>query len=792
MKGRYKGRGRAAVWLGGYLALRARSWMTLAVVWCTAAGTLSLVAALSMPQIIGERDARAQARSPYTSLDEQGPPGPRTVRWEQRDGAWDGKPVTTFLVEVPKNPRTPPPPGLDAWPAPGESVVSPALHGELADGEQADVRARYGDIRGAFGEEGLLHPDERVAYVSVAQGELPDNSAIYAFGAPPNTDEYQPLGESPELAEAVRTLLSVAAVAVSVPLAMLVVGSSALLRERRRRTLGALELLGATPRAVRLITAAEVTVVAVAGWVLGVVATPWLLRAIAGLLPAPAAWFAGDVSLRLGPSLAAMAFFVAVAVLTAIRGRGGMSEGRGRSGRMRALPRLLPTVAAVGTLAVLAGWPWQPGSSPRGWVVFLGMGALSVAVIGLAWAGPLIVAACGRRLARSGRPAVALGGSRLAADPRTGTLGALAITLAVTASGVVGAITGQIAYLDTELYRTDPKLTATVVETDRLPQVRAALPEGAAYTEVTVSGIWNGSGKRLSSDPLEGPDPLVAVGDCVPLLERLVPERASEARKLCAGGVVRLEGQFATELPAKGSFALKPDPAYDEAEPRPHDDDPRFALPESGSHAVAYPEQRGVAREVVIPDLLVDAAAWSRAGGEVPTAGTLLAPGHDADATGVRTRVLDADRTAKVRDTASAYQERLDRTGQYRGWFGIAALVTLGVAAAFVVVSALTALLERRRSHAYLGIVGVPPGVLGRAWTLYAVLPVLVLLPVGWLLTVLADVGFDRVVRVPVQMTAAPYVSGLAIAVGLVLLLRLVAGVATPREVPLDALRTRE
>ncbi|MEE1930846.1 hypothetical protein V1J52_22130 [Streptomyces sp. TRM 70351] len=768
--------------LGVHLALRARSWITLAVVLCTAVGTVSLVAALSMPHIIGERTARAEARSPYHQLQENDQPAADQVSFGQRSGSWNGEPVTRILLSVPDNPATPLPPGLSQWPRPGQTIVSPALRTALDAGKPDRVRDQFGQVIGTVTEPGLLHPDENLAYVAIAP-DVPATglTPIDGFGRLPDTTDYGSFGDVPQLSGPIRTLLTVATVAICVPLAMLVLGSSALMRERRRRTLASLDLLGVPARTVRLITTAEVVLVAVAGWAVGVLATTPLLRAAATWPPEPAAWFPSDVAWQGGPALATMGFFVLAAIVTALR-----TTDRLRTHRApRHLARLAPLTAGVGILAGIAAYPWAPDAQPRGWVIYLGIAALVLAVTGLAWAGPVLVRAVGIRLARRNTPWLALGSGRLAADPHTGTLGALAITLAVAASGVVGAITGQIAYIDTELYRTDPTRSATTISTQDLPAVREALPASAtALTPVTVTHIRtrNGSTHPLTNDPFLDLTVNVMVGDCKNYLT-LVGQDPTR----CAQGTVSLQpSPFPNPLPQGGSIdlALR---QTDTASGRPL----RFPLPGQVLRHEALPGVAGTALGADL-SLLVDEEAWEQAGGPPLHAGTVLLSTRDANTATVRAQALAADPAAEVQSDAAAYSERLQRTGHYRGWFTSAAIVTLGVATAFVLVSALTTLIERRRVHAYLGIVGVPPRALGRAWALYSILPVLILLPAAWLLTFLTDLGFDRLVRIPVRIDTAPYISGAATALLLTLLIQLIARTSTPREVPLDALRTRE
>ncbi|MFI5619605.1 hypothetical protein [Streptomyces sp. NPDC051567] len=63
---------------------------------------------------------------------------------------------------VPLVEGAPLPPGLSAWPEPGQAVLSPAL---LAAGRDEGITTRYGALVGTIGKEGLASPAERIAYV---------------------------------------------------------------------------------------------------------------------------------------------------------------------------------------------------------------------------------------------------------------------------------------------------------------------------------------------------------------------------------------------------------------------------------------------------------------------------------------------------------------------------------------------------------------------------------------------------------------------------------------------------
>src|SRR5207244_315100 len=79
----------------------------------------------------------------------------------------------------------PPPPGLGAWPRPGEAYVSPALLDAL---NGIAARDRYGRIVATIGRSGLADPGEMIAYIAPAvepRTPTDDWLAVSAFGIPP-------------------------------------------------------------------------------------------------------------------------------------------------------------------------------------------------------------------------------------------------------------------------------------------------------------------------------------------------------------------------------------------------------------------------------------------------------------------------------------------------------------------------------------------------------------------------------------------------------------------------------
>ena len=69
--------------------------------------------------------------------------------------------IRKVIVIAPLSEDAPLPPGLSAWPGPGEAAVSPALGTDLT----GDLAGRYGHVTSRISLEGLETPQERRVYM---------------------------------------------------------------------------------------------------------------------------------------------------------------------------------------------------------------------------------------------------------------------------------------------------------------------------------------------------------------------------------------------------------------------------------------------------------------------------------------------------------------------------------------------------------------------------------------------------------------------------------------------------
>ncbi|HEX6446848.1 MAG TPA: ABC transporter permease [Streptosporangiales bacterium] len=418
-----------------------------------------------------------------------------------------GRPIT--VVELARVGAHPPvPPGMTAFPRPGERWVSPALatllH-ELPAGVLADRFAGRGAAH-RLGSAALVHPDELVVVI----GRRPADPSMTARRAgnggtssPTRISAYATSPVSLSTASGYTILAKIAAVLMVVPLLVFGGAAARLTVARRDQRLAALRLVGATPRQVVAMTVAEAVVTALLGVVVGLAgyaaATPLLTRItmmggtwfLGDLWPGPL-WFAGvvvGVPLLVGASAVVGLRRVVVSPL-------GVAN--------RQTPPGLKVVRVVVAVALLIAFPIASRAAGR-----LGAGIvlalLGLAFLGLNLVGPWVVGVIGRVVAGTARGVTGLlAGRRLVDDPR-------ATWRAVSGLALVGFVAGFLALfdpsgapgMDTAVNRLAivvPAADATAVAT----QVRQRLGRADVPARVTVAEVPSPERRGVTVWPRDG------------------------------------------------------------------------------------------------------------------------------------------------------------------------------------------------------------------------------------------------------------------------------------------------
>ncbi|WP_432134776.1 MULTISPECIES: ABC transporter permease [unclassified Streptomyces] len=480
-------------------------------------GVALLLLSTALPTALSVRHDREQARMDFGS-GETVSRTDDTVVVAHTDTSFRNKDIRGRLLE-PMGPRAPLPPGVDAFPAADEMVVSPALK-ELLESDGARLlreRLPY-RITGTIKEAGLVGSRELAYY---AGGEKLEERAGGAWVVRLNRfGEAQP---SEERTDPVLVLLNlVVLVVLLMPVAVFVAAAVRIGGERRDRRLAALRLVGSDGRMTRRIAAGEALAGALLGLVVGL-GFFLLGRQVAGSVEV----FGISVfPSYLNPS-PALAVLVAVAVpaaavlVTLLALRGVVIEPLGvvrtaKPTRRRLWWRLLLPLAGLGLLAPMLGQGRENGNFNE-YQVVSGVLLLLVGVTALLpWLVETVVARLGagalswqlavRRLQLSSGTA-----ARMVNGIAVAVAGAVALQMLF--AGVEGDYTKNTGkdVSRTQMDVQVPKSMALSEAADRFADTRGVRRVISLSEGYVANTAWTGEGTELSA-PL-------SVGTCADLRE---------------------------------------------------------------------------------------------------------------------------------------------------------------------------------------------------------------------------------------------------------------------------------
>ena len=348
-------------------------------------------------------------------------------------------------------PSAPVPPGLFHLPGPGEYYASPALTALLNSEPANELRDRYpGRQVGTIGAAALPSPNSLIIVVghTVSQlSQVPGAVEVGAIqGTPANCYACQnAVGSGPVL----QFILAGGAVALLLPVLILIATASRLSAARREERFAAMRLVGATPGQIAVISAVEAVVAAVAGVAAGF-ALFFSFRPLLYHVPFTGAPLAeGDLSLHwIDVVLAVIGVPVAAVVSARLALRrvqiSPLGVNRRASSRPPRIVRIIPLLAGIAVLAYFdaVGKPGAIG----GQLLELLVGFVLL-VVGLVLAGPWFTTAGSRLMVkRASRPATLIAGRRLLDNPKAAFrfISGLVIALFV-ASAMIGALSSIAA-----------------------------------------------------------------------------------------------------------------------------------------------------------------------------------------------------------------------------------------------------------------------------------------------------------------------------------------------------------
>ncbi|MEV7416618.1 FtsX-like permease family protein [Streptomyces sp. NPDC089919] len=464
----------------------------VALLLATVAVAVGLASLVAVHATYEGQAARGFARTPV--LKEDAPGRPARALWSVANDSVAGSGPFTLQFIVPLTADAPLPPGVRAWPGPGEAVLSPALREHTADG----LAARYGRVVGTIERSALQSPDELLAYVRPArvpagQGGKP----IVGYG-PENGPVSYFLGQT-DYAKAEWTFQVMPLLLLLLPaFVLLTVAARSGAHQRDRRT-ALIEVLGGTRRDRAWVVLGEALAPAAVGALvaLGAVALscavdlrlPWTGHVVVASDLADRWWA------LVSAVLAAVFAVLAVVVLSDRFGRRRRAGGNRPRGVRRSPLRWAVACPVLLLIAVRGPDLLEPGTTGyvmTNWVGVAGTLATLPAAIAV------VTAALGRVLGRAGhrwgRPGLLVAGRRAAAHPgpvarmTAGVVVALGLLLQVVAwQGQFGeaarAAEATVERIGESALVVRPR-TATAVQ---LAEFTRALPSDTQMVALTVS-----------------------------------------------------------------------------------------------------------------------------------------------------------------------------------------------------------------------------------------------------------------------------------------------------------------
>ena len=654
-------------------------------------------------------------------------------------------------IEVAGGPgKAPLPPGLARLPEPGEQVLSPALAEQLRTplgriASQERYRARP---TGRIGPQGLLYPDELVAYVGRSPSALEAQGAMTAIGWGSDSGF-----QRTPLALEVKLLILIGVISLLVPTLVFVVTSTRLSAASRERRLAAIRLVGATPGQARLLAAIESGVAAAAGSVLGVGLFFALRPLVANLSLAGFQWFASDIAPPVGQVIATLIAAPLLAVAASLAGLRRLIVtplGVARRARVRRAGPMRLALLAAGLAAFGLCWVARDTMRAGGGRALMAMGGSFLAVLaGVALAAPWLGSVVAPLVTRSQRAlSTLLGARRLQQDPTAAGRVVGAIALLVCAAGVAlalvpPALAAQRGYDDLPLHM--PSITVMVAAGYEMgpAAVERAIGGERGVTAVAPLGA-------LPQDESEGtgvPSRVTqaTIVDCAQFAAAMklrLPGCGAQTVFVGSGNRVPLWVRAGAVIPVRvrgGRVARVHVPPNVE----------RAALP------------KGIS--IILPPQALP--PWARR--SLITYETLV--GTDGTAAAVERVRNGAARLPFPTTVTTLSEARADAHGDVDR---ITSLVDLGIAAALgialanLLVVTIDHVTERRRPVAVLAASGVPLGIMRRSVAAEIGLPLLTAIAFAMVTSLVVAGLFGAILREPVAvpLARAAWLVGLAVA----------------------------
>lgn len=603
------------------------------------------------------------------------------------------------IVRVAAGESVPPPPGVAQMPAAGEMVVSPAVAGLLGGPEKTRLEQRLpGESVAVIGAEGLVSPDELLAYVGEPLSALRGNGeALGGWGDPSHPPVA--MGASGIM------LIGFIAAGVAAPMFYLLVTASKTLSDRRNRRLATLTMLGARPSGLGLVAAAETMPFLVAGGLAGLGALWLMAPAIIAALPPGSRFPLAALRPGLPEVVISLVILGGLAVTANRRSAGDVVRRPLAYGREADRPKLDRWWVPLWLGGIAAVWlvVQAPDELARGNRVLAALGfvAVSLTVVAIGPTVRIISLAVARLLTRRGRGWIGVDiglhqlATRGASHLRTSAVVALLIAGVALAQAVFPILAAAQGSVESRAFNNaHPGIVVARTERPVAPsEIEPLLPDAARVGQVTTTAAVPTTG---------GPSIEAWVGSCESFALILVTIDG------CGPGSAFLAQSNAADLSltwtVDGSTATFPVQAL----------------------------EAGVPATLAFQDvlLLVDETY------EPPADATGLVVVDGVPAEVVRDALWNVPTAFGERGAVATLEEvlgdELETIAFYRRSVNAAVLFGLALTALGAILVAVTGALENRRNAAFLWAIGMPSRVGSVAHLVRSALPAAGGAVVGW------------------------------------------------------------
>ena len=292
-------------------------------------------------------------------------------------------PIWQLDVAVTPGSRVQLPGGLDT-PAVGQSLVSPALASLIAAVPRDQLGDRFGTLAGELPASMLTGPDSLVTIHMTTEATLRDRDHVWVV------EDFT--GVQPDTNGVYSMMLVIGAIALIIPVVLLVSIVTQLGAAQRRERLQTLRLIGATPGIVAAMAAVEMAVMTVLGSLAGL-GLFYIARPLAAQVSVNGTrFYPTDLTVDPWTALTVAVLVVAASTATAVwrvnrEGIGPLGVTRQRSESVPRVSRLLPLLGGAVLIAVGASLPQEVVDFRQ----YLAIGGFALVAIGIISAGPWLV-----------------------------------------------------------------------------------------------------------------------------------------------------------------------------------------------------------------------------------------------------------------------------------------------------------------------------------------------------------------------------------------------------------------